>query len=313
MALTPDLASGLGAVEGLDVLLDEPLAAHTSFRIGGPADALCTAHTRPALSAALRLAAGHHLPVIVLGRGTNVLVRDGGVRGLVLRLGDEFARVAVQGTMLTAGGAAPLEDVAWAACHAGLSGLQWAAGIPGSVAGAVVMNAGTTDGEMRDVVQDVDIITRDGTVCTLPRDALALGYRCSALQGRDDIVVRVRLVLQPGDAAAVQAHMERLLERREAKQPLDWPSAGSMFKRPAGDYAGRLIEAVGAKGLRVGDAQIAPQHANFVINLGHATAADVLALVARVREMVRAQFGVELEQEVQVVGEDTRTEQAVLR
>jgi len=313
MALAPDLITALSAVEGLDLLLDEPLAPHTSFRIGGPADALCTTHTAAALSSVLRLALERGVPVVVLGRGTNVLVRDGGVRGIVLRLGGEFVRVQVQGTTLVAGGAAALEEAAWAACWAGLSGLEWAAGIPGSVGGAVVMNAGTADGEMRDVAEDAEIMARDGSARRLTREELALGYRRSALQGRDDLVVRVRLALQPGDPMQVQACMEGLLRARAAKQPLRWPSAGCMFKRPEGDYAGRLIEAAGAKGLRVGDAQVAPQHANFVINLGQATAAEVLALVAKVREMVRAQFGVELEQEVHVVGEDAPTEEAVLR
>ncbi len=305
MSLLSEFKSQLGALAGLQLQFDEPLAHHTSFRIGGPADVLCTVTTRGSLPVLLHLAAQYQVPVFLLGRGTNLLVRDGGIRGLVLKLAGELATIRVEGTRLWAGGGAVLAEAAWIACEHELSGLEWAVGIPGSVGGAIIMNAGTNEGEMAQLVEHVATITLDGTPRHLLPADLEFSYRTSALRGRQEIVVEVCLALQRGNQETSRQCMECTLQARRAAQPLDWPSAGSMFKRPPGDYAGRLIEAVGAKGLRIGDAQVAPQHANFVVNLGQATARDVLELMAQIQKLVWARFAIKLEPEVQVVGEKT--------
>ena len=300
-----------GAVRGR-LLVDEPLRAHTSFRVGGPADVLFFPLDPDDLRAGLRLAAAHGLPVTVMGRGTNLLVRDGGVRGLVVNLGDlsgieggEVPPQAAPGTPaeLSALAGTPLSKVINFAVRPGLSGLEWAAGIPGSVGGAVAMNAGAHGHSMGEVVLWVDLMDLAGAERRVPREAIAFAYRSARLPGPGFIVaagLRLRLSSEP----AVLAENKRCLEEHKRRLPFGWGSAGSVFKNPPGDAAGRLIDAAGLKGTRVGGAEVSAKHANVIVNVGQATAADILELVRRIQERVLAEAGVALEPEIQVVGEE---------
>lgn len=285
------------------VRLAEPLAPYTTFRIGGPADALVLPENIAELQSVLRYCADCGLPVFILGRGSNLLVRDKGVRGVVVKLAGEFTRTEVSGTAVTAGAGVPLAETARLAWRHGLGGMEFAHGIPGTVGGAVVMNAGAYDGEMKDIVTGAKVVDRQGNCREIDQAELSFGYRHSALQGDDLIVAMVALNLYPADPDAIQAKMDELAARRRAKQPLDLPSAGSTFRRPPGYYAGTLIDQAGLKGRRVGDAQVSELHAGFIVNRGQATAADVLALIAIVQAEVRQQFGVMLEPELKIVGE----------
>ncbi|MEW6032625.1 MAG: UDP-N-acetylmuramate dehydrogenase [Bacillota bacterium] len=299
----------LGAAVPADRILREvPMSLHTSFRIGGPADYLVTVESPAELSSVLECCERSGTPFLLLGRGTNILVRDGGMRGVVLRLAGEFLDVSYEGPEVEAGAAVPLSELARDCGRKGLSGLEFAVGIPGTVGGAVVMNAGAYEREMRDVVESAVVFRPGGPGRGRPerlsaRD-LDFGYRTSRPQREGWIVLSARFGLEPGDPVEIRRREEDYTERRRARQPLDLPSAGSAFKRPPGGYAGTLIEASGCRGLRVGDAQVSERHAGFVVNLGAATATDVLELMRRVRDAVYERFGVWLEPEIRVVGED---------
>lgn len=281
----------------------EPLARHTSFRIGGPAELFVQVQSTLDLARALRFASERQMPVHLLGSGTNVLVADEGVRGLVLKLGGEFKEVVWDGPQVTAGAAVSMVGLARRATDLGFSGLEFGAGIPGSVGGAVVMNAGTYLGCIGDVIRRVWLMdTRGGEPVVLSKDQMEFAYRSSLLARDPRIVCKVEMALSPGDREAMTIGVKEHLQKRAASQPLSFPSAGSCFKNPPGDYAGRLIEAVGAKGWREGGAQVSALHANFLVNADHATAKDVLTLIERVKAAVRAQFGVELEPEIKIWG-----------
>ncbi|MDI3279983.1 MAG: UDP-N-acetylmuramate dehydrogenase [Bacillota bacterium] len=284
----------------------EPLWKHTSFRIGGPARLFLVAEGRDDLRLFSRLgqergAAGW----FVLGAGTNVLISDAGVEEPVLKLGQAFRTLERRRSAVRAGGALPLPRLARVASEWGLSGLEWAAGIPGSVGGAVAMNAGAFGGQMADVVKSVAVLDlTSGREEEWPAERLNFGYRTTALQGADKVVTAAYLELRPAQRReAVRERMEELLRRRREKQPLGLPSAGSVFRNPPGDAAGRLIEAAGCKGMRRGDAQVSPHHANFIVNLGQARASDVWALIQEVSRRVRERFGVELALELKLVGD----------
>lgn len=286
------------------VRTNEPMSRHTSFRIGGPADIFVAPRTAADLALALRLAREHGVPVFVFGNGTNLLVRDGGIRGLVIKLAGCCTEVAISGTRLRAGAGVLLAAAAAAAAEAGLSGLEFAAGIPGTVGGAVVMNAGAYDGEMKDVVVRVETVDETGEPRLYTSAELNFGYRQSALQQRNDIVTAVVFGLRFGDREEIIAKVRDFNQRRALKQPLDLPSAGSTFRRPPGHYAGDLIQRAGLRGFTIGGAQVSEKHAGFIVNRGGATARDVLALIAHVQKEVERQFGVWLEPEIKVVGED---------
>ncbi len=286
------------------VLFDEPMRNHTSFRIGGPADALVMPGSIGDLRHALQLARRFDLPLTITGNGSNLLVRDGGLRGMVVKLGERFQRITVAETRLTAQSGALLGDVSRAAGAQSLTGLEFAIGIPGTLGGAVIMNAGAYGGEMKDVVTHVTALDETGELHEMGVEELQFGYRRSALQQLAWTVAEVRMQLQAGDGAAIQAKMADLTFQRESKQPLSFPSAGSVFKRPPGKYVGPMVEELGLKGYQIGDAQISEKHAGFIINRGQATAADVLALIQHVRERVLAAYNVWLETEVRIIGED---------
>lgn len=279
---------------------NEPLAPFTTWRIGGPADLLVDPVDPEDLLLALRLAHQAGLPWHVLGNGSNLLVRDEGVRGVVLRTRRALARVAIDGLRIHAGAGASLPAVANLAASRALAGLEFAAGIPGTVGGAVIMNAGWHEHEIGAVVHEVERALPDGTVATWTRERCAFGYRRSALRGAPGIVLCVRFDLRADDTQAVRSRLEAYAASRRANQPTELASCGSVFLKPPGDFAGRLIEAAGLKGARQGAIEVSRKHANFFVNLGGGSAADALALIERVEREVEGSFGVRLTREVEV-------------
>ena len=281
----------------------EPMTKHTSFHIGGPAELMAQPQSEAELQSLLLKAAEAAVPVTLVGNGSNLLVRDKGIRGLVIKLGSMLRDINVSGNMLTFGSGVSLAQASKKAAELGLSGMEFAVGIPGSIGGAVYMNAGAYDGEMSKVVKSVRVMDAAGEVSELSAGELDFGYRHSALQGSSKIVTSVTVELAAGDKQAIAEKMAVFSNRRITKQPLELPSAGSMFKRPPGYFAGTLIDQTGLKGYTVGGAQVSTKHAGFVVNIGGATAADVLQLISDVQAKVFAAHGVHLEPEVLVLGE----------
>lgn len=301
----PDLPAWLRArLPDTDILLDEPMSRHTSFRIGGPADVLLLPRTVADLRTIVALSREIDLPFTAIGNGSNLLVRDGGLRGLVLKVAENLSEVRFTGTRGYAQSGALLAAVSRQAAVHGLSGLEFAVGIPGTIGGGVMMNAGAYGGEMKDVVTRVTVVDEEGRLRTLTAPELEFGYRSSILQSRPWIVAEVELELRKGDPERILALMSHNQYLRESKQPLSLPSAGSVFKRPPGRYVGPMVEQLGLKGFRIGGAQVSEKHAGFIVNRGDATAADVLALIEHVRRRVHEAFGVWLETEVRIIGEE---------
>ena len=299
-----DLLAIFAGCTAKPLLAQEPMAKHTSFRIGGPADVLAQPADEAELAALLKRAAEHAVPVTLIGNGSNLLVRDKGIRGLVIKLGNLFSSVAAEGNTLTFGCGVSLALASKKAASLSLSGMEFAVGIPGTIGGAVYMNAGAYDGEMAKVVTSVRVMDGQGKSSELKASELDFAYRHTALQNSGLIVTSVTCTLQPGEAEAIAAKMADFSQRRISKQPLELPSAGSMFKRPPGYFAGTLIEQTGLKGYTVGGAQVSKKHAGFVVNVGGATAQDVLQLISDVQSKVLAAHGVRLEPEVLVLGEE---------
>ncbi len=299
--MTADLANELrnAGFRG-EILREEPLAGHTTWRIGGPAEALATPVDREDLALAVRFAAEGGRPWRVLGNGSNLLVRDGGVRGIVVRPRRALAEVRVDRCRIEAGAGAALPAVASLAAERGLAGLEFAAGIPGTIGGAVVTNAGWHEHEIAAVVESVEFLEPGGSVRRIPSGECGFGYRRSALRGLPGIVLGAALVLRQDDPAAVRERLGAFAASRRGSQPTDFPSCGSVFRNPPGDFAGRLIDRAGLKGLRVGDIEVSRRHANFLVNLGRGSARDVLALVEIVEREVRDRFGVELVREFEL-------------
>ena len=294
----------LQARSGVEIQANVPLSGCTSLRLGGPADCFAEPDSPEALARLLAAARALAVPVTVIGRGSNLLVRDGGIRGLVIRIGRPMSGLRQEGLTVTAGAGASLGELARFAAQRDLAGLAFAAGIPGSVGGGVVMNAGAYGGELGERVTRVEGVSQDGAFFTLSHDELAFGYRHSALQDADPapIVTRVTFALLPGSRAEIEAEMAELARRRAEKQPLNVPSAGSTFKRPAGHFAAALIDQCGLKGYAVGGASVSEKHAGFLVNQG-GTAADFERLMNEVAARVLAETGVRLEPEVRVLGE----------
>lgn len=299
-----DLLAIFAGCTAKPLLAQEPMAKHTSFRIGGPADVLAQPADEAELAALLKRAAEHAVPVTLIGNGSNLLVRDKGIRGLVIKLSNSFSDMKALGNELTFGSGISLAMASKKAASLSLSGLEFAVGIPGTIGGAVYMNAGAYDGEMAKVVTSVRVMDREGKISELKASELAFAYRHTALQNSGLIVTSVTCVLQPDEADAIAAKMADFSQRRISKQPLELPSAGSMFKRPPGYFAGTLIDQTGLKGYTVGGAQVSQKHAGFVVNVGGATAQDVLQLISDVQSKVFAAHGVRLEPEVLVLGEE---------
>ena len=282
--------------------LDEPLRRYTAWKIGGPADALLEPESANELIEAIHRAREHGVPVTVLGGGTNVLVRDGGIRGLTIRLAKSLRGVEVEGERVKAEAGVLYPALANATAARGLRGLEFATGIPGTVGGAVYMNAGAYEGETKEVLEWADVY-RDGGVVRMSNDDLELSYRRSILHDHPDwVVLRAGYALSPGDPEELKARIKEFRAQRMNGSP-NRPSCGSTFKRPPGDFPGRVIEAAGLKGTRGGQIEGSPVHANYFVNLGGGTAGEALELMALVRERVREKLGIELEPEVRVIGE----------
>ena len=287
---------------GSGIFMQEPMKKHTTFRVGGPADVLVQPD-ETALAAILALCRQYHVSYSFIGNGSNLLVGDKGIRGVVIEMTDPMGNIEVDGTKITAQAGAMLSKIANTAASNGLGGMEFAAGIPGSVGGAVVMNAGAYGGEMKDIIEKVYVLDENGAQLELDRDALDLGYRHSCIPEKKYIVTHDVLELVPRNEAEIRSEMKELNEKRAEKQPLQYPSAGSTFKRPEGYFAGKLIMDAGLRGYQVGGAQVSEKHCGFVINKGDATAADICQLMRDVSDKVQAQFGVVLEPEVKMIGE----------
>ena len=284
------------------VYVDEPMSRHTTFRVGGPADFFVTPKAKEEVRDVIRICKEAGMPYYIIGNGSNLLVSDAGYRGVIVQIYKEMNEVKVEGDLVKAQAGALLSGIAAKALGAELSGFEFASGIPGTIGGACVMNAGAYGGEMKDVLESVTFLDSDLTERTLPAAELALGYRTSLFEQHPDwCVLSATVRLQPGDSAAILAEMQDYLQRRKDKQPIEWPSAGSTFKRPQGAFAGKLIEDCGLRGFTVGGAQISEKHCGFVINRGGATCADVVSLTDQVKAIVLQKTGYTLEREIRVV------------
>ena len=283
---------------------NEPLAAHCTFKIGCPARLFVQPVDRAQLCRAVALCKAQGVRYYLLGNGSNILFADEGYDGAVLAISSMQDTVEVHGTQLTAGAGVRLSALCKTALEHGLTGLEFAYGIPGTVGGAVYMNAGAYGGEMKDVLASVDVLTQDLEIKTIPAAELNLGYRYSSIPEKGYIVLGATLQLKKGNIAEIRGRMAELAEQRRAKQPLQYPSAGSTFKRPEGYFAGKLVQDAGLKGKTIGGAQVSEKHSGFLINIGGATAQDILDLIAFCQKEVKDKFGVTLETEVKIVGEE---------
>jgi len=285
------------------VCIDEPMKKHTTFRIGGNADFFVMPKSVEEVQAVVALCRQEGMPYYILGNGSNLLVSDKGYRGTIIQIYKEMNDIHIEGTEVKVQAGALLSKIGSATLAAGLTGFEFAAGIPGTVGGAVVMNAGAYGGEMKDILKSATVLTENGEVLTLYNRELELGYRTSIIARKGYTVLEAVYELQPGDKESIRARMDELKTQRVTKQPLEYPSAGSTFKRPEGYFAGKLIQDAGLRGFRVGGAQVSEKHCGFVINTGDATAQDVMELIQQVSDKVMQEFGVKLEPEVKVLGE----------
>ena len=288
--------------ESFSPLVNEPMSGHTTLKLGGPADYLVFPRSGEEIAAMFAEARRSEIPVTVIGHGSNLLVLDGGIRGLVICIGKNMRKITREGCRLTAQAGAMLGSVAMEAAEAGLSGLEFASGIPGTVGGGVTMNAGAYGGEMAQVVVLVKGILPDGTAVSLSREEMQFGYRHSAVADRGIIVTEADFELQEGNPAEIRAKMSELNARRAEKQPLDLPSAGSAFKRPEGYFAAALIDQCGLKGYSIGGARVSEKHAGFLVNTG-TSSNDFLRLMEKVQQIVSERVGVKLEPEIRIIGE----------
>lgn len=286
------------------ILIDEPMSRHTTFRVGGPADFFVTPKAKEEVRDVIRICKEAGMPYYIIGNGSNLLVSDAGYRGVIVQIYKEMNEVKVEGDLVKAQAGALLSGIAAKALRAELSGFEFASGIPGTIGGACVMNAGAYGGEMKDVLESVTVLTGEGKIIELGRNELELGYRTSVIAKKGYIVLGAVLKLERGDGEKIKTYMDELKEKRVTKQPLEYPSAGSTFKRPEGYFAGKLIEDAGLRGFQVGGAQVSEKHCGFVINRNHATAADIMELMRQVQIRVKENSGVDLEPEVKRLGDE---------
>ena len=286
------------------ILIDELMSRHTTFRVGGPADFFVTPKAKEEVRDVIRICKEAGMPYYIIGNGSNLLVSDAGYRGVIVQIYKEMNEVKVEGDLVKAQAGALLSGIAAKALGAELSGFEFASGIPGTIGGACVMNAGAYGGEMKDVLESVTVLTGEGKIIELSRNELELGYRTSVIAKKGYIVLGAVLKLERGDGEKIKTYMDELKEKRVTKQPLEYPSAGSTFKRPEGYFAGKLIEDAGLRGFQVGGAQVSKKHCGFVINRNHATAADIMELMRQVQIRVKENSGVDLEPEVKRLGDE---------
>ncbi|MBM6854331.1 UDP-N-acetylmuramate dehydrogenase [Mediterraneibacter glycyrrhizinilyticus] len=299
-----NLYEKLCAIAGEEnVLQDEPMSGHTTFRIGGPADFFVTPSKAEEIRRIIELCRAEKVPYYVVGNGSNLLVGDKGYRGVIIQIYKKMNRISVAGEEISVQAGALLSKVAAAACEAELEGMEFASGIPGTMGGAVRMNAGAYGGEMKQVLKTAVVLTPEGQIVTIPAEEMGMGYRTSIVSKMDYVVLEAVLSLKRGRKAEIRARMDELREKRVEKQPLEYGSAGSTFKRPEGYFAGKLIQDAGLRGFRIGNAQVSEKHCGFVINLGGATAAEVSELMTEVVRRVEETSGVTLKPEVKRIGE----------
>ncbi len=287
-----------------DIKIDEPMKKHISFRVGGPADILVTPRTEEQIASVIKLLKKENIPYLIIGNGSNLLIKDGGIRGVVIEISNNFNNFEIDGNTVKVQSGALLSVLGKAILRENLKGFEFAAGIPGTIGGALAMNAGAYGGEMKDIVKSVKLMDTEGNIFELSNEEMEFSYRRSILTKTDYIVLSAEIELEKGDFEEIKATMADFTQRRVTKQPLSLPSAGSTFKRPQGYFAGKLIEDSGLRGLTLRGAQVSEKHCGFVVNLGNATAKDLLDLMYIVKSTVKAKFGVMLEEEVKILGED---------
>jgi len=300
--LVAELISNIAGKE--NVFIDEPMSKHTSFKVGGNADLLVLPQNADQLIEIVEICKERQCPFFVMGNGTNLIVKDKGIRGVVIKTFGGLQNFKVDDDIIEAESGILLSKLSNIALKNSLTGLEFASGIPGTLGGAVTMNAGAYHGEMKDVVVWTRYLDKQGLVKEIEDEQHQFGYRTSFIQKNGGIILKSRLNLRKGNSSEIKAMMEDLEKRRKDKQPLDMPSAGSVFKRPEGYYAGQLIENCGLRGYSIGGAQVSNKHCGFIVNNGNATAEDVITLIKFVQDTVKAKFGVELQTEVKIVGED---------
>lgn len=304
MSLDMNFINELRKILGVEnVVIDEPMKNHTSFKVGGPADVLVYPTNYDMITQVIKLCKESNVNYFILGNGSNLLVKDGGIRGVVIKFA-KLNKITIDGDKIIAESGAKLNDVSAAALNSSLTGFEFASGIPGSIGGATTMNAGAYDGEMSKVLHSALVIDNKGEVRNLSKEELELSYRMSAILKYGYIVLQVTLKLTPGDKNKIKARIDELTQKRTDKQPLEYASAGSTFKRPEGYFASKLIQDAGLKGVYVGAAEVSEKHSGFLINKGGASAKDVLELISLVQTKVQEKFGVELHTEVRIIGED---------
>ena len=286
-----------------DITVDSPMSEHIYFRVGGPADILVTPVNEEQVVNTLKLCREYNVPYFILGNGSNILVKDGGISGGVIKF-NKLNKITTEGNCVTAQSGALLKDVSKAALENNLRGFEFACGIPGSIGGAVFMNAGAYDGEMAHVIKSARVIDENCNIKNLTKEELELGYRSSIVMKKGYVVIEATVELESGEYASIKDKIDDLTNSRESKQPLEYPSAGSTFKRPEGYFAGKLIQDSGLKGFSIGGAAVSEKHSGFVINKGGATAKDVLDVIAHVQKTVKENFDVELHTEVRIIGRD---------
>ncbi|GAA0865883.1 UDP-N-acetylmuramate dehydrogenase [Paraclostridium tenue] len=287
-----------------EIFLDEPMKKHISFKVGGPADFLVKPKNEEQIKKLITLLKSENIPYIVVGNGSNLLVKDGGIRGVVIKISDNFNNFEVKDKTVFAQSGALLSLMGRAVLNNNLTGFEFAAGIPGTLGGAIAMNAGAYGGEMKDIIKSVRLMDEEGNIFELKNEEMEFGYRKSILSKKDYIVLSAVFELQEGNYDEIKNYMRELTKSRVTKQPLNLPSAGSTFKRPEGHFAAKLIEDSGLKGLTLGKAQVSDKHAGFVVNLGNAKAKDILDLIDVVKSTVYSKFGVMLEEEVKILGDE---------
>ena len=293
-----------GIVGSDNIKIDEPMKRHTSFKVGGSADILVTPVSIFQLSEILKLCKRENVPILVMGNGTNLIVSDKGIRGAVIKIYDNLNGCSVENDTIRAYGGILLSKLSNVALENNLTVLEFASGIPGTLGGAVAMNAGAYGGEMRNVVFETEYMDKDGELKVLRNEEHEFGYRTSFIQKQSGIVIRSVLKLRKGNKDEIKALMRDLTKRRQEKQPLDMPSAGSVFKRPEGHFAGKLIEDCGLRGYQIGGAQVSNKHCGFIVNTGNATARDIISLIRHVQATVKMKFGIDMQTEVKIVGEE---------
>ncbi|MBS4803574.1 MAG: UDP-N-acetylmuramate dehydrogenase [Clostridium sp.] len=288
-----------------NVIVDAEMKNYVHFRVGGPADILLIPENKDQVVKTIEICKNNNIPYFVVGNGSNLLVRDGGIKGVVIKF-NEVKNITVQGEVIEAECGAMLKDVSNEALNNSLTGFEFACGIPGTIGGAVFMNAGAYDGEIAHVIESAEVIDNNGEIKVLSKDELELGYRSSVVMKKNYIVLSARFKLKHGEVRKIKEIVEDLTNKRESKQPLEYPSAGSTFKRPVGYYAGKLIQDAGLKGYVIGGAAVSEKHSGFVINKSNATAKDILDLIAHIQNEVKDKFDVELHPEVRIIGEDKK-------